>query len=119
MESTGTRHNREITPRAPRFPIQGLLQFRVKGEEQWEEGQTVNISRSGVLFRASQLLAVRTPLEMTFELPAGLTKRPAATVICHGEVARTVMPATSDQAPVLAATIREYRLAHSSEGHEP
>ncbi len=108
MESAETQERNQFTPRAPRFPIQAPLQFRVKGEGQWKEGQTVNISRSGVLFRASQLLAVRTPLEMTFELPAGLAEGPAATVTCQGEVVRTVMPAASDQGAETAATIQCY-----------
>jgi PilZ domain len=118
MEGTGIGESTRIIPRAARFPIQTLLHFRGKGEEQWREGETVNISRSGLLFRSLQPLSVKTPVEMSFELPVELSEGPAATVICRGEVVRTVLPAASDESPVQAATIRDYRLVHRSSGHE-
>jgi PilZ domain len=103
-----------LTERAPRFAIHTRLRYRARGGEQWNDGEMVNISRSGLLFRASQSLRVRTPLEMTFELPVELSEGPAATVNCQGVVVRTVQPAASDQSPELAATIRDYRLIHRS-----
>jgi hypothetical protein len=112
MQSAKCQETNPFKPRASRFPIHTLLHFRAKGEAQWKEGETVNISRSGVLFRAPQVMSVRTPLEMIFELPVELAEGPAATVRCQGVVARTVLPAASDDAPVLAATISGYRLEH-------
>lgn len=106
-----------LTERAPRFAIHTRLRFRAQGGERWMEGEMVNISRSGVLFRASQPLMVSTPLEMTFELPVELSEGPAATVNCQGVVVRTVLPAASDQSPELAATIRDYRLIHRGSKH--
>jgi PilZ domain len=107
-----------LTERAPRFPIHTLLRFRERGDEHWQEGETVNISRSGVLFRASQMVSVRTPLEMTFELPLELSEGPAATVSCQGVVVRTMLPAASDQGHELAATIQDYRLVHRGSRHD-
>jgi PilZ domain len=98
-------------PRAQRFSIQTPLRYRESGDSTWQEGETVNISRTGVLFRTQRTIASRTPLELSFELPIEVASLSGATVICQGEVVRTVMPPTSDDAAAVAARILEYQLA--------
>ena len=91
--------------RAPRFPLQLPLRYRAVGEGTWREGRTENISRSGVLFRAENLLQVSTAVELTFMLSvADLNSE----VFCRGQVVRTVPPAGPSDPPSLAATIANY-----------
>jgi hypothetical protein len=99
------------TPRAPRFPIQAALRYRVGNETDWLEGETVNISRTGILFRARKQEALKTPIEMSFNLPVTLADESGAIVFCQGEIVRTVLPPASDSPPRLAARILEYRFA--------
>ena len=91
--------------RAQRFPLHLPLRYRPVGESSWREGLTENISRSGVLFRAQDLLQVSTPVELTFMLSvADLNSE----VFCRGQVVRTVPPAGPSDPPALAATIADY-----------
>ena len=58
--------------RALRFPLRLPLRYRAVAEGTWREGLTENISRSGVLFRAQDLLQVSTPVELSFRLSVAL-----------------------------------------------
>lgn len=107
---------REITVtdpgmRASRFPIEMRLRYRPSGEVGWTEGKTVNISRSGVLFEADELLEVDTPIEMSFDIPIeiGGAAGAGAEIACRGQVVRTILPPATDAPPAVAATIAEYR----------
>ena len=91
--------------RAQRFPLHLPLRYRAVGEDTWREGLTDNISRSGVLFRARDLLQVSTPVELTFVISvADLNSE----VFCRGQVVRAVPPAGPSDPPALAATIANY-----------
>ena len=94
------------TVRAPRFSLGVALRYRLEGEREWHDAVTENISRSGVLFRAREALAVDTPLEMRFTLSAGAA---SSDVRCRGRVVRTVSPERSQSVSGTAATIRTYR----------
>jgi hypothetical protein len=83
--------------------------FRLPGEEEWREGITENVSRSGVLLRAAQALPERAAVEIRMALPAQIPGTQGASIICHAQVVRTVEPNT-DPRPGYAATIREYNL---------
>ena len=108
--------------RAPRYPLRIPLRYRQSGEQQWREGRTENISRSGVLFRTDHLIPLQTPIEMLLALPAEVAGgEEAATVICRGRIVRTEPPggdAEDEARPAVAATIAGYRLAHS-QGDDP
>jgi hypothetical protein len=95
--------------RASRFSIEIPFYFRQPGERGWIEGKTDNISRSGVLFRTSEVLEERTPVEMYFAFPLEVQGRPGARVTCRGQIVRTVPPDSEDALPALAATISRYR----------
>lgn len=107
----------QFVSRAPRFPIQTSLRFRIRDEKQWQQAETVNISRTGILFRAREWVPVMTPMEMRFELPVEISDGVASVVVCQGEVVRTVLPAASDESPALAASIRDYRFVRRPAGH--
>ena len=105
-------------PRAQRFPIHTTLRYRPSGESEWQEGETVNISRTGVMFRAERLVAEQTPVEMSFELPVEIADDSAAIIFCQGEIVRTIMPPASDAPPAIAARILEYRFTRGAEQPE-
>ncbi len=95
-------------PRAPRFQHEGPLLFRQFGETEWSQGTTVNISRSGVAFRTDRMLQVRTPIQITFAPPPEVAGAEGAVAFCKGRIVRTVLPATSDGQPQLAARVLDY-----------
>ncbi len=105
------RDTSQYTVRAPRFPIQTSLQYRQEGESEWHAGVTINISRSGVLFRADKNVMPDAVLEMQIVLPAEVTGEVPARVFCRGPVVRTAPPDPLDNRPVLAAAISRYRFA--------
>lgn len=43
------------------------LRYRVSGVEEWHQGETVNISESGLLFSSDELLEVDANVEITFQ----------------------------------------------------
>ena len=96
----------EASTRAPRLPLNLQLRYRSVGAARWHEGRVENISRSGVLFRATDLVDVDAQVEITLLLPV----RPSATaIVCRGRIVRTVLPGGSERRPGLAATISRYR----------
>ncbi len=96
--------------RAQRFAIQAPLRYRETNDVQWLEGHTENISNSGVLFRASEILRPDIPVELTFVLPVNKRGEVSATVFCHGRTVRTILPAATDESPSIAVKILKYRL---------
>lgn len=104
--------------RSQRFPIETTIHYRKEGDSRWQEGRTLNISDSGVLFGARQAPRLRTAVEMTFSLPVEGGKRAGGQVICHGEIVRNVPPARSGDLPRFAATIVRYRLVRNTPRHE-
>ena len=102
-------------PRARRFDIQLPIRYRARGETAWYEGRTANISHSGVRFWTDRLIEVHTPIEMNLQIPAYLGGEAGAEIVCRGEIVRTVLPASTDDKPSLAARILEYRFVRSGE----
>jgi hypothetical protein len=54
--------------RAVRTSLSAPVRFRPEGQQEWVEGVTCNISRSGILIQSSQKLPSDTPIEITFML---------------------------------------------------
>jgi PilZ domain-containing protein len=94
-------------PRAPRFALDFRVQYRTLGEKRWSSGRSTNISRSGLLFRASRPLEPDTPIELSFVMPVELTDERAGRVICRGRIVRRIAAA---DLPALAARIESYEL---------
>jgi hypothetical protein len=88
------------------------LKYRRLGEEKWHEGQTRNISRSGLLFQAEDQLQPNVVLEINLVLPSEIAGLSPTEVVCRGEVVRTVMAHGEKVAPALAAKILQYRFQH-------
>ena len=102
----------EASTRAPRLPLNLQLRYRSVGAARWHEGRVENISRSGVLFRATDLVDVDVQVEITVLLPV----RPSSAIVCRGRIVRTVLPGGSERRPGLAATISRYRFRRGKDG---
>jgi PAS domain S-box-containing protein len=104
---------REIpSTRAQRFHLHLPLRYRRLGEKEWHVGTTENISRSGMLFEADELLQPSSQLEINLVLPAEIAGLSATEVVCRGEVVRTVEPKGETLSPALAARILQYHFQH-------
>ncbi len=110
LPSDACQERREHRPRAERFPIRTPLRYREGGQADWNEGTTVNISRSGVLFSAEKNVEPKTVLELRIMFPAEVIGGVPANVVCWGPVVRTQPNQLPDQRPELAVAIHRYRL---------
>jgi len=54
--------------RAVRTNLSAPVRLRAAGQDDWIEGTTCNISRSGILIQTSAPLPTNTPIEITFML---------------------------------------------------
>jgi PAS domain S-box-containing protein len=100
--------------RARRFNLQLPLRYRPLGEKSWRPGTTENISRSGLLFQAQELLHPNAQLEISLVLPAEIAGLAATEVICRGEVVRSVESRGQGVTPALAAKILQYHFQHGT-----
>ncbi len=110
-----TREKLSSPFRAQRFNLHLPVKYRLLGQNDWREGTTENISRSGMLFRAEELIAPNAQLEINLVLPAEIGGLSAAEVVCRGEVVRTVEPDSPTVSPALAAKILQYHFQHGSQ----
>jgi len=101
-----------VRPRATRFPVQVPFRYRRAGELEWSQGTTENMSCSGVLFRAQQLLSPDISLEMRFVLPQELAGRASEEVACNGYVVRAVEPSRPGEPPALASKLLDCIFIH-------
>jgi CheY-like chemotaxis protein len=101
--------------RAQRFQLQLPLKYRQIDEESWHEGKTRNISRSGLLFQAEDVLQPNVVLEINLVLPAEIAGLSPTEVVCRGEIVRTVSAEGEEMPPALAAKILQYRFQHGSQ----
>ncbi len=100
--------------RARRFNLHLPLHYRPLGEKSWRPGTTENISRSGLLFQAQELLHPHAQLEISLVLPAEIAGLAATEVICRGEVVRSVAVPGQGVTPALAAKILQYHFQHGA-----
>ena len=103
--------------RAHRYPIRVPVRYRSSGADTWHDGRIENISESGMLFEAEHPVAVNTPVEMTFVLPATMSVEPPAELICRGTIVRAVPTSRKRRPLTLAATIVTYRFRRQDLSH--
>ena len=95
-------------PRATRLRVGAPVAYRSIFDERWQTGSTIDISRTGVLFRpAEPELPVGTDLQLVIYLSRAPLEvdgaaLPAPDLYCGGRVART---AEADGAPAVAMQI--------------
>lgn len=97
-----TRVADSLETRAQRVPVRTSVWFRANRRPVWSPGETVNISRSGILLRALKEIEPGTLLEMHIVFPADMTGGAPVDLVCWGPVVR-------QEASGLAATILNYR----------
>ncbi|MBZ5655578.1 MAG: response regulator [Acidobacteriia bacterium] len=100
--------------RARRFNLHLPLRYRLLGETNWRPGTTENISRSGLLFQAQEMLAPNAQLEINLVLPSEIAGLAATEVVCRGEVVRSIGPQDPKLSPALAAKILQYQFQHGA-----
>jgi PAS domain S-box-containing protein len=110
---------KKLSPfRARRFNLQIPLRYRPLGENSWRPGTTENISRSGLLFQAQEVLHPNAQVEITLVLPSEIAGLAATEVMCRGEVVRSVEGPGQGQGqsvtPALAAKILQYHFQHGA-----
>ena len=105
--------------RAHRFPVRTSLRFRTSDEEAWLEGETQNVSRSGILFRAREPISVGALVELRFVPPKGMGGRGDAAVSCHGWIIRATPPDGKSELPTMAANILTFLSLLKGNGDEP
>jgi len=116
---SGDAAEKKLTPfRARRFNLHLPLRYRQVGEQGWHQGTTENISRSGLLFRAQEMLQPTAQLEINLVLPAEIAGLAATEVVCRGEVVRSVGPEGTEVNPALAAKILQYHFQHGARAAE-
>lgn len=74
-----------------RFPIEREVRFRILSKRNTEEngdGKTINISSSGVLFTADQVLLPGRRLEVSISWPAQLNNKCALKLVARGRIVR-------------------------------
>ncbi|MBZ5707102.1 MAG: response regulator [Acidobacteriia bacterium] len=110
------RRREKLSPfRAQRFDLHLPLKYRLLGENDWRRGTTENISRSGMLFRAEELIPPNAQLEINLVLPAEIAGLSAAEVVCRGEIVRAMAPETPTMHPAVAAKILQYHFQHGAQ----
>jgi hypothetical protein len=72
-----------LVDRATRFNLRVPFQYRKSGMPHWQDAKTINVSRTGILFRAREALAEKSVLDIRLELPL------QGTLSCLGTVVRT------------------------------
>ena len=86
-----TPHTKHADRRtSDRFPIEREVRYRVlskRGEESGD-GQTVNISSSGVLFTTTHVLLPGKRMELSISWPAQLNQKTALKLVARGRVVR-------------------------------
>ena len=114
LQESRARVAREKIPpfRAHRFSLRLPLRYRKVGEQGWRQGTTENISRSGMLFQAEEVLQPSAQLEINLVLPAEIAGLSPTEVVCRGEVVRAVASGETATTPALAAKILQYHFQH-------
>jgi hypothetical protein len=104
MVEAGTRR------RARRFPIAASLLYREHGESAWRLASTINVSRSGVLFRPDgRVPGTNRPLDFILSLPVN-DATPAPHVRCTGHVVRIAPGELAGGGQAVAVSIDGYAL---------
>jgi len=60
-------HQRQRVERAERREIRLPLRYRMEGQDDWQPGETINVSETGLLFTSDEMLEVDALLEITFQ----------------------------------------------------
>jgi hypothetical protein len=89
--------------------------WRTRQTAEWVEAVGLNASRTGVLFQSGRVVAVGTEIELTLALAWETAPwNDVADVNCFGRIVRVETRSTTNDVPVLAASIDQYSLTRES-----
>ena len=113
-------HTATASPRrAHRYEIRTDIRFRPVAVQNWQIGETENISDTGLLVRALEPLPVDTPIQVELFAPLPLSGVAQEPVICTGRVVRSFR-ANSDRGLVrLAIEVKSANLAQLAPPRRP
>jgi hypothetical protein len=102
--------------RAERFRVRYPIKYRAAGEPTWHEGETVNISRTGLLFTMTAPLEVGSYVELIILLDETRGRgRTCLEVVCSGPVVRTSLASWPEIRPTAAIQFGQLQLGLSPE----
>ena len=81
--------------RASRYPLHLTVFYQSAYDDDWREGQTVNISSSGALIQVDDPLPPGTPIEFRFVLPPVPRATTRGEICGRAHVVRLAAPAAS------------------------
>ncbi len=105
-----------IQRRADRVLLDTNVRYRTAGSARWRSGKTVNISRSGMLFRANHMLTPKAPVDVLLSLPSEITGEGKLRVMCCGYVSRVQPQHMAQTAEVATAFVDFNLLDHTEQG---
>jgi hypothetical protein len=103
-------------PRAQRFSLQIPILYRRQGDDTWLTGESLNISRSGVLFSAAIPLEPALPVELLLLMGEPPREKPVANIHCRARIARAA-GLKGDARPSLAARFSDYQFVPADAGN--
>jgi hypothetical protein len=103
----------KVSDRAERFAIHLPVRYREPHSPGWFEGETENISSSGVLFRTDGPLRPKTTVEMRLALPVAIKDEGPCEIVCKGAIVRMEQNAMRGTPLALAVAIQHYRFARA------
>jgi hypothetical protein len=56
-----------VRARAIRHELRIPLRFRLEGEQNWQPGEAINMSESGLLFSSDEMLEIDARVQITFQ----------------------------------------------------
>src|SRR5579883_219757 len=87
LDSVQIETNSGVRARAKRFSLQIPLRYRINGDRAWREGQSENISSSGVWFRRGACVEWSAAIEMSCVLRVERSEG-GGEVVRYGNVVR-------------------------------
>jgi len=113
------RNTPKVPTRAQRFPLHFRVYYRELNSPIWLEGRTENISHTGMLFRCSCPLRLKTVIELRLMLGVDFDNDHPAEVLCRGAVVRVDRGPVWRSLPALAVAIQRHRVVRgqSSAGY--
>ena len=67
MENTDATAVTAGPVRAPRHELRIPLRYRLEGQQDWQRGEAINMSESGLLFSSNEMLELDCRVQITFQ----------------------------------------------------
>lgn len=99
-----------MEPRAQRFTIRAVMQYRLIGEDRWYAGTVENMSSTGVLFRGELPLQIDSPIEIAVDVSTNLHERLSSKMVSRGRVVRLSSNESEPGTTMMAAKFSRLRI---------